>query len=258
MTVLVSSLVELPVAIAFLVVGTKFHRRGRIEGQPTLLFFAAFWVGIGGYALVESAWALSYLAGLHAMPVALFVLHMKIVASVVAFAGLVSFVLSIHGADKRVRGVVVGAYGILLALVETFYSWRDPIGQKASTWGIQLVYANNAVEPWWTLVLVLLFVPPLVAALFYAALLRITREREQRYRIALTSASLLLFFAPLLLGWRAGDWPWWGAVEKALAIAMAAGIVLATWPPAGVRAWLSEERAVARDLELRQRALELI
>lgn len=258
---LASAALGWPLAIAFLVVGTKLHRRGRLERRPALMFFAAFWVGLGAYALAESAWSMLHLAGLSPLPVALLVLHVKLVATVVGFAGLVTYLLSIHEADPRLRGLVLGAYGVLLALTATFYTWRGPIDQAPHTWGMRLVYANNDVEPWWTLLLILLFVPPFVATISYASLLRQARDPELRYRIKLTSASLFLFFAPLLFGWRAGNLPWWGAVEKALAIAMAVGIVLAKWPPPRVRRWLARQPMVdfeRVESELQRRASDLI
>lgn len=256
-----SAIIAIPLAFAFLYVGMRIHRRGRIEKQPAHLWFAAFWVGIGTYALAEALWSLAYAAGRSPLPFALFVLHVKIVASVVGFGGLVSYLLAIHATDARLRGVVVGAYGVILAITETFYSWRGPIGQEAHTWGVGLVYARNAVEPWWTILLLVLFLPPFLASVSYARLLRHTRDPVIRYRIAMTSASLFLFFVPLFAGWRAGDWPWWGAAEKALAGGMAAGIFLALWPPAAIRARIGKGRdghPRKDDSALRQRANELI
>lgn len=258
---LASVVVTLPLALAFLVVGARFHRRSREEKQPALLLFAAFWVGVGLYGLAEALWILAWLAGVSSLPVALLVLHLKIVATVGGFAGLVGYLLAIRGVDRRIIGAIFGSYALVLAVVETFYSWRTPVGQEAGSWGMSLVYLENATEPWWSMLLVLLFVPPLLASLSYALLLRTTDDPTVRYRIALTSASLFLFFAPLFLGWRAGGFPWWGGVEKGLSALMALGVILATWPPSRVRKRLAAmpvvERAV-RDAALKRRAMELV
>lgn len=257
-TFIASALLGVPLAISFLVVGAKLHRRSRLEGRATLMFFASFWIGIGAYAFVEAAWSLAFLAGIASMPLALLVLHVKTIGTVVAFAGLVSYILAIRAADARVRGVVVGAYGVVLALTSTFYSWRDPVAQQPHAWGMRLVYANNSVEPWWTLLLFVLFLPPFLATVSYALLLRHTSEPELRYRIALTSASLLAFFAPLFLGWRAGNLPWWGAIEKGLAIVMATGMILALWPTPAIRAWIERDGGAHHDDALVRRAHDLI
>ena len=254
-----SAFLQLPVALALLVVGAKLHRRSRLSGQPAFAWFAAFWVGIGTYALVEALWSVAWLAGFQRLEVGLFALHMKIVASCVGFAGLVAYLLSIHGRDKRIIAVVVGAYSIVAALAETFYSWRAPVAQEPGVWGMRLLYAVNDTQPWWTLVVLMLFLPPFLAAISYATLLRHARDPAIRYRIALTSASLLLFFAPLAIGWRSGGAPWWGGVEKALGILMTIGIVLALWPPPAVRAWLENAQLQElRSKELVERAKMLV
>jgi hypothetical protein len=84
----------------------------------------------------------------------------------------------------------------------------------------------------------MLFLPPLIATLAYTRLLAHAHEPATRYRIAMTSTSLALFFIPMFLGWRAGGFPWWGGVERALSIGMIVGISLALWPPPRlVRRW---------------------
>lgn len=257
---LASALVEVPLAVAFLVVGAKLHRRSRLHGQPDLAWFTAFWVGIGTYAAAESAWSLAWLAGADAFAVGLLVLHVKIVAMTAALCGLVVYLLAIHAVDKRLRTLTVAGYGLVLAATETFYSWRSPQAQEPGIWGMRLLYERADVEPWWTLLLVVLLLPPFVATLSYGALLRQARDTELRWRIALTSGSLLLFFVPMFLGWRVGGSPWWGGVEKALATLMALGIVLAHWPPPGVRRWIAG--APARDARaeaaLIERARQLV
>lgn len=250
----------LPLSIAYLIVGGKLHRRSYVESRPPLAWFAAFWVGIGAYGLAESAWSLAYLARVDALPVGLLVLHVKIVGSVIAFAGLVTYLLTIHAADRRIVSVTVGAYGVILALTETYYSWRAPIAQVPGVWGMRLLYSVNETHPWWTLVLVMLLLPPLLATFAYARLLRHAKEPETRYRIALTSASLALFFLPMFAGWRAGGAPWWGGVERTLSLLMLVGIALATWPPpALVRRWARrpvDEHQL--ELELQERARHLV
>lgn len=259
-TLALSAAVTLPLATLYLVVGAKLHQRSRLEGQPALAWFSAFWVGIGAYGFVEAAWMWSHLLGLSPWAFALLVLHVKVVATVAGFGGLVMYVLVIHGVGRRRLALVVAAYAILLALLETFYSWREPFAQEPGNWGMRLLYVRNDTQPYWTILMALMFVPPLIATLAYTNLLRFTRDPALRYRIVLVSASLLAFFLPVFLGWRAGGSPWWGAVEKALSAAMALGIVLALWPPPALHARLHatpEQREVA-ERALRARARELI
>lgn len=259
-TFALSAAFTLPLAIAYLVVGARVHRRSRLEQQPALAWFAAFWVGIGAYGFVEAAWMWTHLVGVGSWPFALFVLHVKVVATVVGFGGLVMYMLVVYGAGRKTLALVVAAYAMLLAAAETFYSWRQPVAQEAGQWGMRLLYAQNDTQPYWTALMALMFVPPLVATLAYAALLRTTSDPALRYRIKLVSASLLAFFVPAFLGWRAGGFAWWGGVEKALSALMAVGIVLALWPPPSVRAALdaTQEEREGAESALRARARDLI
>lgn len=100
-TFLASAFLQLPVAVALLIVGAKVHQRSRLLFQPALTAFAAFWVGIGTYGLFDQT------------------------------------------------------------------------------------------QPDWTLVVLLLFLPPFLSAVSYATLLRHARAPMIRYRIRLTSWSLI-------------------------------------------------------------------
>lgn len=230
-TLQLAALLGAAISAAMLLVGAKLHRRSRLESHAALAWFAAFWIGIGAYGLAEATWVASWLVGLDSFAFALIVLHVKIIGTCVAFAGLVIYVMLVRGAGMRATALVASAYAVVLALVETHYSWRGPIGQEAGTWGLRLVYERPSVEPWWTALLLLLLLPPILAAASYAMLLPHAREPLQRLRIGLVSASLAAFFVPTLLAWKAGGLPWWGLAEKLLGLAMALGVVVAMWPP---------------------------
>lgn len=257
-TFVVNAFLGMPLAVACLVIGGKVHRRARVEARPALTWFSMFWVGIGAYALVECMWGLAYLAGFDALALGLFVLHVKIIGLVGAFAGLVAYLLIIHGIDRRALGVIMGGYALVLAITETYYSWRAPVAQVPGAWGMRLLYAVNDTQPWWTIVLLLLLLPPFFAAIAYARLMRHAHEPETRYRIALTSASLMLFFLPMFIGWRAGGFPWWGGVERMLSFLMVTGIALALWPPESFRRRFRGDTPTERDRALRERARLLV
>lgn len=142
-------------------------------------------------------------------------------------------------------------------LTEAVYLLRGPVDQRVGTWGMQLVYATPDVEPLWTLKLLSLMAPPLLAAFAYGALLG-QAEGPQRLRIALVTLSLAAFFLPTLLAWRAGSLPWWGGVEKLLGAVAAAGMLLAyrTLRTGEDATWA--ERRRARRARSEARAVQLV
>jgi hypothetical protein len=259
--VLASALLALPIVGLYGATGAMVLRRLRDTGLPAFGWFALFWIGIGTYGLAEAAWSLSWLAGAQDFRIALVVLHVKIVASVVAFLGLVAYVVLLVTGRRALLKPLVGAYVLLLVATEAFYAWKGPVGQRAGVWGMRLEYVQTSVEPWWTMLLVALFVPPMIAALAYASLARIAADPALRRRIALMALALLGFFGPLLLGWMNGNWVWWGLAEKALSLVTALAGLVAMGDAARSTASLQGRvvtHRIQQEAALRARARELL
>lgn len=262
-TVLASVLLALPIVGLYFAIGARVLQRRAATGSAAFGHFALFWVGIGAYGLVEAAWGALHLAGVRHLGVGLLVLHLKILFSVAAFYGLVSYVALVLTGRRRVLAALGAMYLLLFAAAETFYMWKGPVGQHAGVWGLRLDYVQTSVEPWWTLLLVGLFVPPMLAALAYASLAAVAQDDAQRRRILLTGLTFMGFFAPMLAGWMHGGWYWWGLAEKGIGLLTGlAGLTAAMMPTteegAGSLAHLRALRRHQRDAALRVRADELV
>jgi hypothetical protein len=232
---------------------------------------ALFWYGAGTYALVESLWSFSTFAGVGGLAVGEIVLQLKLLSSIGGFGGLVCYLLAIYTGRARVVALVAVAYVGIYASALYYYAWRDPVAQEAGIWGARLVYANPGGGPYWTALVLALFVPPALAALAYASLVRLVRDPAGRYRITVVSLGLLLFFAPMPMGWVTGAFPWWGLAEKLLGLTSALVVVAAFHPPAWARrrfgarpmvedsgAWALVARPRAPPSELLARASDLV
>ena len=228
-TVLAASLFAMGGAVVYAAVGLRVARRG--AARLPLRLFGVFWTGMAAYALLDASWALAVASWDVPLAVSLVVLHLKIVAAVTAFGGLVAYLLAIYTGRERVTWLVLGAYLGLLVLVTYFYVWRGPVDQHLTTWGASLDYARPG-GLFQQVVVVLLFVPPALCAVAYAFLLRVVREPRARMRVLATSTALAVLFAGLTLGWLNGKWPWWGLAEKVLAIAAALVVLWTLREPA--------------------------
>lgn len=207
----------LAVGSGYLVAGVLVARRKRALSGA----FAAFWLGIGTYAVAEAFWVLEWAYGGGSLALALLVLQVKIVSIVAAFGGLVTHLVGVYTGSRPAVRWTRFAYLLVLLLVEWTYALRQPIGVQGGEWGIRLVYANPQVEPLWTIMLATLMLPPALGAIAYLSLARVADDPRLRRRILLTGAALLLFFVPTFLAWQAGGWPWWGLTEKLLGAATA-------------------------------------
>lgn len=224
------------VTAACVSLGVLLSRRAAVGQLVPVRFFATFWFASGAYTFLEAGWTLALLLGHSDLALAEAVLQLKVLSSVLAFGGLVGYLLSIYSGRLRVTLFVAAAYFALYVVLVAYYASRDPVGQRLAPWGAQVVYAHPGGGPVWTGLVIALFVPPLVAAFAYASLLRHLTDRAARYRLVLVTAGLVLFFAPNGIGWAAGDWAWWGITEKLLALASTGIMLLAFRPPSWARA----------------------
>lgn len=234
----------------FVAAGARTWRRALEQGSPPLRAFAVFWLGSGAYIGADAAWRAAWLGGEHSLLVAVAVLQVKVAAVCAGFAGLVVYLLAIYS-PRRLRLRVAAAYFALFLALETFYTWRGPVGAYQGYSSLGLDYARSPPPFVWDALLVALFLPPLLATLGYASLYRLAPDGAAKRRIALTSGSLLLFFVPDLARWLVGGWEAWDLVERGLALG-AGGVILAATRPGGPK-----QRRLP-DADLAQRARELI
>lgn len=192
-------------------------RRAAAPGQEPRRLFAVFWAGIAAHILVESANALAVGLGVTSLSLGLAALLLKMGTGLVAFFGLVSYMLVVYSGDQRVAQWVALFYAALVPFVLFAYLSRVPVAVEARVWyaGLAYVHAEGLVH---AVMVVLLFLPPLACTLCYLLLVRVSDDPAQRRRIVLTSLALSTFFAAFLLGWMNERWYWWGLLERLLAI----------------------------------------
>lgn len=225
-TVLVGSVLGLAVAALYGWLGREHARRATTGGLGPAAF-AVFWYGIAAHAAVESLWAVSVVLWTQPLWVGILVLLVKIGTGVAAIGGLVLYMLLIYTGNARAAVGVVLAYSALQSLMTWEYLSRVPLAPELRTWyaGLRYQHPEGAAHD---ALAVALFLPPLVAAVAYLSLLRVTTDPLQRRRIVATSASLAVFFGGFLLGWVHERWFWWGLLERVLALGAAAGVLAAS------------------------------
>lgn len=225
-TLAAGSVLTFLAGVLYVAIGMRFARRAAEQGSMPMRTFSLFWFAIGYYGLTDGAWSLAVPLLDPPLAVGVTILVTKVLVGCVGFFGLVHGLAYVYTGRPGVMRPLAVFYALVYLLVLYSYVAADPIGQEAQRWRSGLVYADpgGLLD---TLAVLALFLPPLFASLAYAGLYRRASTRAQRIRIATVSASLAVFFGSLILGWLGGGWQWWPLVEKLLAIATAAAVVLA-------------------------------
>lgn len=194
--------------------------------------FSMFWYGVG---LVNGLQALLNLVAVVRDPgvaLAFAFWNTRIALALFSFAGLSYYLLFVYTGKRWLQVPVVVFYIGAFFLMQTWLELSDPARASVEAWRVGLSFEHVVKGPIYLGVVLSFFLPPLLASGAYALILRVTREPLRRYRIGLVSASLLVYFAGLTLGYLNLEWFWWGLVENLLGIGAAAAVLLALRPPA--------------------------
>lgn len=147
-------------------------------------------------------------------------------------------------ADARLP---IGAFfaAMALALIAYLVAHR-PVGVDVETWLVLLRFDQPVRGPLYSLILAGFALPPIVASVGYLSLLPKTPRREQRYRIALVSVSIILYLGSGLVV-RLGTSDRLMFVNLTLfGLGTALAALWAYHPPSMLRAWLAREPDRAR------------
>lgn len=229
-TLVAGALLTFGAGLAYLAVGVVFARQARGRGLP-LALFSLFWLAIGFYGVTDGLWSLAVPTLGPDLSVGVTILVLKTLVGCAGFFGLVYYLLFVYTGDRRLLVPLAAFYGLVYVVVLYSYLDAQPVGQVAQTWRSGLVYANGGtfLDLLGTLAL---FVPPLVATVAYARLVPKTHDPAQRRRVLTVSASLVVFFGGLLVGWVGiSAWFWWPLVEKGLGVATGVAVVWALRGP---------------------------
>jgi hypothetical protein len=204
--------------------------------------FATFWYGVGVVNGLQAALELVAVFQDPGVALAFAVWNTRIAVALASFAGLVYYLLYVYTGSRRLFWPTLLFYVLTFLLMQVWLMQSGPIGTDVSHWRVDLEFAHSDEGPLYKIVVLMFFLPPVIASVAYAFVLRMTRTPLQRYRARLLAGALGAYFLGLTLGYLSPGWPWWGLVENLLGIAAAVVAILALRPPARLRARLEAAR----------------
>jgi hypothetical protein len=226
-------------AAIYLAVGRRVAQRAVSPvSRAAARSFSLWWRIIGlisaaaalaGVATLLEAWTVPALATFGIL---------VLLAALAALACLLHFLVFVYtGWQRAWVGVAVFYAGCFAALLHLLL-WADPVGLREGATGPQLVFAHDLQDnPYVRVLGVVLTLPIVAATVAYATLFFRDRDPTVRYRVALTSVSLAVWFVFPLANTLAGTRPSLAlaAASRLIGLLGAAGVYLAYHPPAAVR-----------------------
>lgn len=205
--------------------------------------FATFWYGVGLVNGLQAALELVAVFRDPGLPLAFAVWNTRIAVALASFAGLVYYLLYVYTGRRRLFWSTLLFYVATFLAMQVWLMQSVPTATDVSHWRVDLEFERTEKSPLYTLVVLMFFVPPLVASVAYAMVVRMAQTPLQRHRVRLMSGSLGVYFLGLTLGYLNSGWHWWGLIENLLGIGAALVAMLALRPPRRFRERLEAPEA---------------
>lgn len=226
-TLLTSGVVSLAAGAAFIYVGWRFRRsHAGTRHRLAVEAFSLYWMGVGLYTFLWGG-VTDVLASLGYAPFGPFLVARHVTMPLVCIAlGALMFYFAFLFTGRR--GWIYAAaavYGLVLVASVAYVQARDPVGVSVQDWRTDLAYAEPFASPVFSLILLLLVVPPMIGAVAYATLARKATDRAARRRILLVSSAIFLWSGAALLA-RLSESDLWQLVTRPILGALVAALVL--------------------------------
>jgi hypothetical protein len=222
----------------FAFVGWHVQRRTASPGVRLAgAAFTTWWYAISAVTIIGAVHTAVAAYGRATLESALLETHLALLLLCVALWGLLYYLLYLYTGWQKLWAVLAVGYVLYYAMLLYFVIASRPIGVKVDRWQVQLEYEQMLTGPFFGALIVLLLVPQILAAIAYFLLYFQTSDPSARYRIAVVSFSIILWFGLPLVGipLHVSEEDWWQVVSRVIGVGATLAILAAYRPPAWVR-----------------------
>ncbi len=199
--------------------------------------FGLWWYSLAATTLVGGILHLLGAFNIVSLPLFVALTYVNILLICIALWGLLYYLVYLFTGSQRFLIPLTIFYVLYYVLLVYSITVSDPARVEIGRWTTQLVYAHPLTGPFFSLALVLLVFPQILASLAYFTLFFHVREATQRYRVLLVSWCIILWFGSAFVASVAGlsRENWWQIVSRLIGLGAAMGILFAYLPPAIIR-----------------------
>jgi hypothetical protein len=231
-------------------VGHRLARRpSSLHGQLAVTLFALWWYALAASTAINGIEDLLAHAGVRRLDVFVTASLVNILAVCIAMWGLLYYLLFLFTGNRSMLLPLSLFYVLYYTLLVYYVTHAAPVGLDVGEWDVALEYAHPNQGPLFTVVLVLLVAPAMLASLGYLTFLREVKDRSQRYRILVVSLSIIIWFGSALAGAASNlaSLDGWQIFTRLLGAVAATSILLAYHPPRFLQRRLGVEPIAQRD-----------
>ncbi len=239
---LVAAAFSIATAIVYVFVGRIVIGRG-IEGAAAMASqaFAAWWFMLAASSVLSATMDILGEFGVHDVALFIALTHVNLLVICVALLALLYYLVYLYTGWENAWQPMGLFYVVYFGLLAYWVAAGDPMGVEVSAWSTGLEYANdNQSGILFQMVLLLLLLPQIGGAVAYFTLFFKLTDPSQRYRVAVVSWALIIWFASSLFATqsRLSEFDWWPLASRSIGLAATLAILSAYKPPSFIRkAW---------------------
>ena len=199
--------------------------------------FGLWWYCLAATTLVSGLLHSLGAFNIVSLPLFIALTHVNILLICIALWGLLYYLVYLFTGSQRFLVPLTIFYVLYYVLLVYYITASDPAHVEITRWTTRLVYADPITGPFFSLVLVLLVFPQILASLAYFTLFFRVREATQRYRVLLVSWCIILWFGSAFVASVTGlsQEDWWQILSRLIGLGAALGILCAYFPPGIIR-----------------------
>lgn len=245
-TILAGAGASVASALAYGYVGMRLARTpATADDRSALRSFGLWWGGLALLSLLGAMQSILWLAGFREPAIHVAFTYMAVAPLCVTVWGLFYYLAYLFSGSRRIRVWAGLFYGFVYVVFVVLIALSEPIGVSAGTWDVTIEYAAEVPAAAALLLLALLVLPVLGGAVAYGSLFFRVKEPMQRYRIAVVSLALALWFIGPLGAQVTGvaQSEGWAIASRIIGFLAAVAILLAYRPPANIARRLAAKRS---------------
>ena len=238
-TLILSTLGSLAVSVLYLYVGHVLKTR-KVSDDARLAntMFVVWWQALGGMGVMGAVLTGLYLAD--ALPIWLYQAYVSLILLVlfVALWGLQFYLVFLYTGSRRSFWPLAAFYALLFFATLALIAYVGPPERIVDNgWTLRTEPRADFGTAFGLGFVLLIVGPQMFAAVAYARLYRKTTDRTQRYRIAMVTTAILVWFGSSVVAAAIGasESLAWQLISRLIGVLGALGILFAYKPPAWVR-----------------------
>jgi hypothetical protein len=194
--------------------------------------FVVWWYALAGITLVNGLLNLVGAFGLASLPLFITFTQVEILVLCVALYGLMYYLIYIFTGNRKALPVLTIVYILYYFLFMYYLNLSTPTGVSINRWNVGVHYEQQPTGPFVTVLLVLLVFPQIIGSLAYFTLYFRVKEITQKYRVALVSLSIIIWFLSAFIASISGlsQYDWWQITSRMIGLGATLAILMAYRP----------------------------